>query len=190
MSSNEKVGMKKYTFALFALAATLAIAPAAFGDTFSFYYSGPSESAVGTLTGTEIGTSGDYQITSGTVTITGVFAGIGGIDNNSGDWAAFGADNELYYVNGYGPYATYLDHGGLLFSTTNGLNNIWAGDNNYLSPSYSLSGPWVDYPGTLSVTDLGKDVGQGGAVPDGGVTLVLLGSALVGLETLRRKFRA
>jgi hypothetical protein len=28
------------------------------------------------------------------------------------------------------------------------------------------------------------------SVPDGGVTLMLLGGALVGLETLRRKFRA
>ncbi|MBS1858199.1 MAG: hypothetical protein JST11_22705 [Acidobacteria bacterium] len=28
-----------------------------------------------------------------------------------------------------------------------------------------------------------------GAVPDGGMTLMLLGSALVGIETLRRKFR-
>src|ERR1035441_1038041 len=42
--------------ALFALAATLAIAPTAFGDTssFSFIFSGPVETAIGTLIGNEL----------------------------------------------------------------------------------------------------------------------------------------
>ena len=32
--------------------------------------------------------------------------------------------------------------------------------------------------------------GTGASVPDGGMTLMLLGSVLVGVESLRRKFRA
>jgi hypothetical protein len=184
--------MKRHMIALFALAATLAISPTAFGDTssFSFIFSSVAttpptccavnEIATGELFGTEIGNTGVYQITSGTISMTGsAFSGTGVIDTNPGDLSPFGADNELYFV-GNGPLGSYLDLGGLLFSTTNGLNNLWAGDNNYSTTSYSLSySTWdVDYPGTFNVS-----------APDGGMTMMLLGGALVGLEILRRRFR-
>lgn len=60
----------------------------------------------------------------------------------------------------------------------------------------------VWYVAELATVDIPSTLGQGGglshfslyksttSVPDGGVTLMLLGGALVGLETLRRKFRA
>jgi hypothetical protein len=166
---------------LFASAATLAIAPTAFGDIFTFDYSSAVESATGTLIGSEIGSTGDYQISSGTIATTGsAFTGTGSIDTNPSDLVAYGADNELYFV-GNGPDGRDLDLGGLLFSTTNGLNNLWGGNNggNGPSTSYSLSGRngnYIDYPGTFNVS-----------APDGGTTLALLGLAIVGMAGLRRK---
>jgi hypothetical protein len=59
------------------------------------------------------------------------------------------------------------------------------------APSAGLYNFTLDYneccgpPGVLAFQVNGAPVG----VPDGGMTLMLLGGALVGLETLRRKFR-
>ncbi|MGA2373467.1 MAG: VPDSG-CTERM sorting domain-containing protein [Candidatus Korobacteraceae bacterium] len=173
--------MKK--FAVIALMVGVGAIPA-FADTFDFTYTSPVETAVGTLSGSEIGVTGDYQITSGTISITGsAFSGTGGIDTISGDLAIYGADNELYAA-GDAPDARLLDLGGLLFSTTNGLDNLWGGNNggNGASTAYSISGRngnYIDFPGTFALT-----------VPDGGTTLVLLGLAVAGLAGLRRKLSA
>jgi hypothetical protein len=183
--------MKKYTVSLFVLAGSLAIAPAAFGDVdFTFAYTGPEESATGTLTGSEIGSTGDYQITSAAITVTGsAFSGTGTLDTNVSDLAAYGADNEIYpsqnAVDRSG-YDLYLDLGGLLFTTGSDVYNLWGGDNNGYSSdndSYSLSGRngnYIDYPGTLTLV-------AAAATPDGGTTLALLGLAVAGLAGLRRK---
>jgi hypothetical protein len=181
--------MKTYIVALFAVAASLAIAPAAFGDVeFSFTYTGvnpPDEIATGTLFGTEIGTTGDYQLNSGTITITGLaFSGTGTLDVNAGDMAGYGADNELYLA-GDAADGRLLSGGGLLFSTTNGLNNLWGGDNNNngLNTSYSLSGNsnnFITYPGTFGTLAIS-------GTPDGGTTLAFLGLAIVGMAGIRRK---
>ena len=192
--------MKRHMVALFALAATLAFAPTAFGDVFSFTFSsadttpnccGINVIATGTLIGTEIvGHPGDYQITSGTITITGAISATGVIDTSvnpplSGYCLPScqpAADNTLYFI-GNGPLGRYLDAGGLLFSTTvsGSPNNLWGGNNDGYGTSYSLSyHTWdIDYPGIFTVS-----------APDGGMTMMLLGGALVGLETLRRRFRA
>src|ERR1022692_2562915 len=133
--------MKK--FAIVALMIGIGAVPA-FAQTWDFTYTGVAETASGTLSGSQIGSTGDYQITSGTISITGsAFSGTGVIDTNPGDLGSYGADNELYFV-GNGPNSVYLDVGGLLFSTTNGLNNLWGGDNNGYNnvngTNYSLSG--------------------------------------------------
>src|ERR1039457_5340907 len=151
--------MKK--FAIVALMIGIGAVPA-FAQTWDFTYTGVAETASGTLSGSQIGSTGDYQITSGTISITGsAFSGTGVITNTA---LCCGADNELY-VAGNGPNSVYLDSGGLLFSTTNGLNNLWGGDNNgnnnASGTNYSLSGNngnYIDYPGTFNVS-----------VPDGGM---------------------
>jgi hypothetical protein len=56
----------------------------------------------------------------------------------------------------------------------------------------SLNAPTYLYNHVYIYTAIRPDVSQEfiGYVPDGGMTLMLLGGALVGLETLRRRFRA
>ena len=153
----------------------------AFAQSWDFTYTNAVENATGTLMGTEIGITDVWQITSGTISITGsAFSGTGIIDTNPADLASYGADNKLYPA-GDASDGRLLDLGGLLFSTTNGLNNLWGGDNHGNGPStaYSLSGNggnYIDYPGTFTIT-----------VPDGGTTLTLLGLAIAGLAGLRRK---
>ena len=115
--------MKK--LAVIALMIGVGAVPAFADATYNFTYTSPVETAIGTLIGNELGNTGDYQITSGTISITGsAFSGTGVIATNPSDLAPFGADNVLYFV-GNGPNGRYLDVGGLLFSTTNGLNNLW-----------------------------------------------------------------
>lgn len=161
----------------------LAVSPVAFGDdTFSFTFTSTATSpptccavdeiVTGNLTGTEIGNTGDYQITSGAISFSGTFTGSGVIDTNTSDWGCCGADNILY-VAGNGPTSVYLDSGGLLFSTTDGLKNLWGGDNNgYNNPTgtnYSISwsnNNYVDYPGTFATGTLSLGQGEVVAAPE------------------------
>jgi hypothetical protein len=156
-------------FAIVAILIGIGAVPALAQDPqFNFTYSSAVETATGTLLGTEIGNTGDYQITGGMISITGsAFSGTGGITNPAD---CCGADNELY-VAGNGPNSVYLDVGGLLFSTTNGLNNLWGGDNNGYNnlsgTNYSLSGNngnYIDYPGTFTISQ----------VPEGGSAALYL----------------
>jgi hypothetical protein len=62
--------MNKLITALFGLAAALAIAPAAFADSFDYTFIDGSLVATGTLTGNSVAT-GEYDITGGTITVTG-----------------------------------------------------------------------------------------------------------------------
>jgi hypothetical protein len=63
-----------------------------------------------------------------------------------------------------------------------GASPAWDGTSNI-----TLSGFWVGTQGSISNVAVW---GTGTSVPDGGMTLVLLGGALVGLGVLRRKFAA
>jgi hypothetical protein len=169
---------------LLALAATFAIAPTAFGDTgyFSFVYSVPGVTATGELVGNEIGSTGSYLITTGSITTKsgyGTYTGV--IDSNPADMSAQDADNVLYF-NPETASGRYLDDLGLVFFMNYGyFNEIWAGNGTGDGPGYSI---WfwddadVSSYGTFAVS-----------APDGGMTIMLLGGALVGLETLRRRFR-
>jgi hypothetical protein len=71
--------MKKFSIALLAMAATLAITPAALADTYTYTYTFTDGSlvATGTLTGYLVA-PGEYDITSGTIDLSGTsFNGTG-----------------------------------------------------------------------------------------------------------------
>jgi hypothetical protein len=140
---------------------------------FTFTFASSDVTATGTLVGTLIASTDIYQITSGTISITGNsnFVGTGTLDTNPSDLSAFGADNELYpagdaFDPGDGLYDRDLDLGGLLFTTVQ-LNNLWGGNNQGLgsSTAYTISSVHGnDYPGTFTISQ----------VPEGGAALMYL----------------
>ena len=62
--------MKRFPLALLALAVALAITPAALADSFNYTYTDGTLTATGTLSGNLVA-PGEYDITSGTIPITG-----------------------------------------------------------------------------------------------------------------------
>ena len=136
--------MKRFPLALLALAVALAITPAALADTFYFNFDSSAVNANGTLVGTEIGNTGVYNITSGSINILNtVFsgpAGSGPLEAAGNSCCAGGpaTDNLLYYPSGSPTYGTYVDFDGMDFSVNGEVVSLWAGDNNYPGTSYSL----------------------------------------------------
>jgi PEP-CTERM motif len=118
--------MKKYSIALLALAASFAATPAALASSFAFTFTTPSLGliATGSLTGTEVGSTGLYDISSGLIDImldgttlyTGPLTGTG-VD---------GSDNMLTPgATGLNPLVSF---GGLSFDIAGGFINIYSGD--------------------------------------------------------------
>ena len=121
-------------------------------------------------------------------------------------WLTSSSRRRITDVHGPDPGAGYIANGGLSAARTffvsfcidttvsslqqrflgcNTMNNATTGDVAWLALDDSGAGPnndhddWVGY---VSVTAL--------PVPDGGVTMGLLGAALLGLSALRQKFNA
>jgi hypothetical protein len=181
------------------LVAACLIAPtAARADQFSFSFHDT------TTGGTVITASGLFDATLLSLGQYRITAIVGGLQNGSamtllptngspsccdpdapsdpGYWAFgnFHYDNLLYVppAAGWGTAGNprYLDYHGLGYTVAGGGWNLW-GDPN-------TAAAYIDYNGTSTQVDLSVS-----AVPDGGVTLMLLGGVLVGLDTLRRRVR-
>src|ERR1035438_4831640 len=89
--------MKKFFLALLALAAALAITPAALADSFNYTFTDGGITASGMLSATEIGNTGVYNATSGTINVN--YGGgplMGSLDTNPADLSPYGADNGLF----------------------------------------------------------------------------------------------
>ena len=141
--------MKKFSLALLGVAAALAITPAAMADTFNFTFKVGGITATGTLTGTEIGNTGLWNITSGTIDLTGASINGSGIllanTNGNGDGTTTyrGGYANLQYDDLLSPTGSapaiggnsggdQLDGWGLFFLIGNAGVDIWGnGPNNY-----------------------------------------------------------
>ena len=170
---------------------------AAMADNFTFTYTSSIFNLTnGTLTATSNG-DGSFTATAGSATFSYVSApadtttlqllvppNLGGVRLNAGDVVT--TDNLIFPSNP----SYFLDYvGGIAFTVTGGQFSSLGGA--YVSSN--TNPPSNNYYGFADVG--GKYIASGDGVftlsnvPDGGMTLMLLGGVLVGLETLRRKFR-
>jgi len=190
--------MKRYIVALLALAATLAITPAAMADilTFGFTISGSGVTASGTITVATTGTVGVDDITG----ITGTYSDAGIPTTNitgmypDPTYAPIEDSNHLFLFDNLfyssGNSGLGLDNDGMVFNLANG-DYVGVCGTGCATGGFPYNLNVVDTTGNYTHNNEGIGVNfTAENVPDGGMTMMLLGGALVGLETLRRRFRA
>lgn len=129
-------------------------------------------------------------------TITGSNAGTGFTpgsysDGGAGNEDGFGSFNQT--INSFDGFSHSSDLIGFVLTNTGGTwasagNVLTANADGYLAAAHIFV---TSSPANASNTALATGYATNGtAVPDGGITLMLLGGALVGLEALRRRYNA
>ena len=145
------------------------------------------------------GSIGDLNIngTWSLGTVTGITCATAGCDGSFGNVDGFGTFNQTINSKaGFGSAVTSFSFtitetgttnwgsaAGVLFANSTG-GHVAA----HIAPT-SLGGACTGFASDGTTSSTTPPGGCAGTVPDGGVTLMLLGGALVGIETLRRKFR-
>ena len=115
--------MKKLLFVSLALAMTLATSTAAKADSFTINFFGDGINGSGYINGSSIG-GGEFNITSGALTINGLSASIWPASSANPYPEALVFDDVLYTSA-----SPYLDYSGLLFKLSNGtFVTLWAGN--------------------------------------------------------------
>ena len=118
--------INKFSIALLALVTSCAATPAALASSFSFTFTTPGFGviATGSLTGTELGSTGVYDVTSGFVDMVfdGTTLATGWLTGTGVD----GSDNMLTPgATGVNPLVSF---GGLSFDINGAFVNIYSGD--------------------------------------------------------------
>lgn len=202
--------MKKFTLALFALAAALAISSVASAQSYDFTITGSGVNASGVLTVAATATPGVYSITgisgtysdsNGTPVVDAAITGLYPDPTNAQILTTsylFSLDN-LLYPAGNSPTVCFwgtcnsgqsLDVTGFVFDVAGGNEvGIWGDAGTGFPGPYNVG---------RDIDGVYQDGGNNGvgvmftanevAVPDGGTTLLLLGLAVAGLAGIRRKF--
>jgi len=191
--------MKKLALAFFAIVLALGFTQVALAQSYDFTITGSGVSASGVITIAPIvGDPGFFGITG----ITGTYSDAGITTTNiTGMYPdptytpiedsnhLFLFDN-LFYSSGNSGLA--LDNDGMVFELANG-DYVGVCGTGCTTDSLPYNLNVVDTTGNYTHNNSGIGVTftpEGGNVPDGGMTMMLLGGVLVGLETLRRGFRA
>jgi hypothetical protein len=181
--------MKKFSLALLALASSLAAAPAALASTFAFTFitmPGVGVTANGSLTGTEVGNSGVYNITSGFVdlVVDGTNLASGPLSGTDVD----GSDNLLTPgATGTNPMVSF---GGLSFDIDGGFLNFYSGDqtlgDGFLGAGTFTYGIQAGIPGYGVVEDLNGEMTMANAPELSSLLLLGTGFMVLAFFTFRR----
>jgi hypothetical protein len=178
--------MKKFSIALLALAASCAATPAALASSFAFNFTTPGFGviATGSLTGTEVGSTGVYDITSGFVNLVeyGTILATGSLTGPGVD----GSDNML--TPGAAGVSSLVSFGGLSFNIDGAFVNIYSGDQTlgegFLGTGSLTYGIQDGTPCLGVVDDLNGELSMATATAPEPSSLLFLGTGFLALAFL------